>query len=372
MLNKTKLLEDILAGKWDNYYKKIMWEEDWIEWKPSLYRIVKEVLETKDINRMVVISEEYDYRKTLLSYALIWGPIELLDFCLENKADPNLKDIKDYNNNLSSFLWNPLFYQLEKKGKAYEYTEKLLKAWIIPTYNFVFEPEGQTIIKLIEKYKETAIITMMNELKNGKYKAYYSTMYGNEGYKDIKEYLDVFVDSILETKDLSITIELNKKENINKNILDFAIVYWPISLVDWLLQYNIQFNEDNKQNILFNTFLWKFGADKEESIEVAEKLLRYGLNPNRSTNVLNLDLNKDQIKLLLKYELDINIQDSFGNTLLHYSVMKNDRETVKFLLKNWAKVDIENKEGKTAFKMTKTPQVFRGIMLEMANEWFIF
>jgi ankyrin repeat protein len=54
-------------------------------------------------------------------------------------------------------------------------------------------------------------------------------------------------------------------------------------------------------------------------------------------------------KILQKKGIDVNIQDKFGQTALHWAIIRNNKEIVKLLLgKENIDVNIQNKNGKTA------------------------
>ena len=59
------------------------------------------------------------------------------------------------------------------------------------------------------------------------------------------------------------------------------------------------------------------------------------------------------IPLILKKGLNIDAQNSYGNTALIYAVYSGNIETVKCLVKNKANLHVKNNLGKTAIDIAK-------------------
>ena len=59
-------------------------------------------------------------------------------------------------------------------------------------------------------------------------------------------------------------------------------------------------------------------------------------------------------QILLQYdEIDVNIQDKYGYTALHWAVINNQTENVKALLDYGADIGIKSKKGDTASDKAK-------------------
>ncbi len=81
---------------------------------------------------------------------------------------------------------------------------------------------------------------------------------------------------------------------------------------------------------------------------------KYGISPLR-TSILkdsSLDDRFKITKLLLSYDVDVNLTDNNGNTELIRAVLTSNSPLFKLLIKNDADVNISNKEGNTALMFT--------------------
>jgi ankyrin repeat protein len=89
------------------------------------------------------------------------------------------------------------------------------------------------------------------------------------------------------------------------------------------------------------------------NFRINKEMLEYYDKKETWTNTINQSLlhifnDIDIIKMLLKYKLDVNKQDIFGNTPLH--VHSNDKEIVNLLLANGADDRIKNNNGRFYFE----------------------
>ena len=98
---------------------------------------------------------------------------------------------------------------------------------------------------------------------------------------------------------------------------------------------------------------------------MGEFLLRHGADPNESgSSDILLILAYDRqyyelMELLLEYGADVNSQDAWGKTALHYAAEGNNIKYVKFFLDRGARVDIQNIDGKTPATLAAAHQNIR-------------
>ena len=89
-------------------------------------------------------------------------------------------------------------------------------------------------------------------------------------------------------------------------------------------------------------YIYKEDLIKVESILKAEpnlinKKSNFGISPlHLAIKVRNLEI----VKLLIKYKVDINIQDKSGLSALHYSIAKNLNRISKFLITSGINIEI--------------------------------
>lgn len=71
--------------------------------------------------------------------------------------------------------------------------------------------------------------------------------------------------------------------------------------------------------------------------------------------------NYNEIKTLLNNNHDINLKDNFGNTALHYAVIRNNENLVKDLISLGANPRIKNYLGETPIFYAKKGPVFHAL-----------
>lgn len=176
---------------------------------------------------------------------------------------------------------------------------------------------------------------------------------------------------------------IDMKDKDGMTPLHYAVNYNNIEAVETLLKYNADPNIKNKNGVnslhlsiyiknidIFNILLetdvdinavTNLGesalhyACNFQLYDVCEKLLKKGINPNIKDNedelsaiVYAITLNNFKIfKLLLKYKADVNIQDYYGNTPLHYVIIENNMQFFDELEKYKIDPNIYNTESKT-------------------------
>ena len=64
------------------------------------------------------------------------------------------------------------------------------------------------------------------------------------------------------------------------------------------------------------------------------------------------DLDVDRLKLLLRYQANINVRDRDGRTPLMISIVRSNKDLAKLLLANGAQIDVQDQDGATALMIT--------------------
>jgi len=120
-------------------------------------------------------------------------------------------------------------------------------------------------------------------------------------------------------------------------------------------------------------------AINNDNIYIVVQLLQYGLSHNIDMNTIDRNGNTPLIlsyrldyqtifKFLVKY-LDINKPDANGNTILYYAILKEDMETLRYLISNGADVNYKNKLGRSSLDhMILQGYSYLDIVLDYSNK----
>ncbi|PKL18093.1 MAG: hypothetical protein CVV49_07855 [Spirochaetae bacterium HGW-Spirochaetae-5] len=146
---------------------------------------------------------------------------------------------------------------------------------------------------------------------------------------------------------------LNTRDRVGATPISIAVYGGNYKSFDLLLKKGAEINIKDNNN--FN--LLNYLALGKSSVKFARILEKNGITFDNITKngdnsiilVAKHPIEKvEYLKFLLSKGLNINHQNIFGNTALHEAVESGSSEIVAELLKNRAKINIKNKEGKTA------------------------
>jgi len=73
---------------------------------------------------------------------------------------------------------------------------------------------------------------------------------------------------------------------------------------------------------------------------------------HKTTQSVSLPIQIDSINFLISNNVELNSQDIYGNTALHYAARNKHKKAIDTLLKAGAKLDIKNADGITALHQT--------------------
>lgn len=126
--------------------------------------------------------------------------------------------------------------------------------------------------------------------------------------------------------------DIHQKDELGFSILFSIIMNNNYKLLKYLIEKkSIDINDTSKDG--FNSLIWFF-------------INRRFIN-RKFVNEIN-EKDKSILKLLIKNKININHQDKYQNTALHYAVRyEYEKEFIRILLDNSAKVEIKNIQGET-------------------------
>ncbi len=108
-------------------------------------------------------------------------------------------------------------------------------------------------------------------------------------------------------------------------------------------------------------------AVEEDNLDLIKKYLELNIDINSVDNYnqspIFLTKNQDTLNLLLSNNVNPNIQDIKGETVLHKAVRKKDLELIRFLLDSGVDVNIENSQGLAPFDLDKEieKEIYKGL-----------
>lgn len=144
---------------------------------------------------------------------------------------------------------------------------------------------------------------------------------------------------------------VNIQDNLGNTALIYASYIGYIEVVNLLLTMGADPNIQNKHG-----YTALMDASSRAYIGISKLLLEYGADPDIQSydsgyTVLRLESWYDTyeiVKLLLKYNVNVNFQNKYGETALMYAMLGSRIRIINLLLKCGADVKIKTKHGVTA------------------------
>jgi len=145
------------------------------------------------------------------------------------------------------------------------------------------------------------------------------------------------------------------KNKYSQSLLSLAIQDKNYLVIKWLLVYNQMINEEINVSDMNHSLISAIYRKRVDLLQTLlnenEKIYEDDFNYSGFTPlIISYFLNSQEIfKILLNY-VNINEVDQFGNTVFYYSLIKEDIETLKYLIEIGVEINIQNK-----FKYTISP-----------------
>lgn len=291
-LNKFKLLENAIHSNDANFVKNVLNHET-INFKDLTFK--KNLIEASKNDNM-------DIMKLLIRYSL-----------------------RDSLNQ---------FNQQEPISKKYKYNASYLN-YII---NLVIRIGNLNLVKYLvedEEYQSSVILNSKDV--NGEYPLI--TAFYNNKFEIFKYLIEHGADINVEDGHSLLSSAMDNIESMK--------------YIKYILKQNIDINRKDGND---NYPLIK--AIKKNNIDIVILLVKYAKQHHISLDIIDKDgntplilsyrLNNDEIfRYLAKYIqfIDINKRDSNGNSLLYYAILKQDFDTIEYLVNNGANVNYKNNAG---------------------------
>lgn len=213
----------------------------------------------------------------------------------------------------------------------------------------IVDVDGRCLLYYPLKYKYIIILEMLLHFNDANIGISLVDIKDKDGNTPL-HYCIIF-DDILSAKMLLINnADPNIKNKNGFNCLHLAVYKKNIDIVNLLIKTNININANTLTGETALHFACNF-----QHYDISKILLEKGADPNVldymheiSPIIYSVSLRNTKIfDLLLKYKADVNIQDYFGNTPLHYIIQEDDVELFDYIMNKNPLVNIYNAESKT-------------------------
>ena len=150
-------------------------------------------------------------------------------------------------------------------------------------------------------------------------------------------------------------IDLNIKDNSGTWLLEYAILYNQIELIDTLLEKNIRIDitDDNSKSILYNVIKFSYTDIlikllEKNKINIGKSILEIeDSNQNIPLFYAIKLFNIECIKIILKYTNNFHISNSDGDNALHLAIKSQNFEIFKLIKEYYKDIRLRNKNGES-------------------------
>jgi ankyrin repeat protein len=308
---------------------------------------------------------------TYLTTAVKNGNYEMVKLLMDNGADPTLLDndgkgpldhaIHMLDPKMVLALIHPHYDEVEGDDPAIMVTDKHLEDAIDNIHNVVTpqdELDWRYIIGTLalQDTDDNKKLDIKNHLINAVDKGVIFELLENGGELSVENNDGGWDD---------ISVYVNGTGTFRTPLM-YAIEKKPDIVDEAMINYT---NPNTRDDDTGKTALF-YAQDKPRIIKLLLKA-KAKANPNiqdyYGNTVLHITNNTDVIKLLLEAGANPNIQNDDGNTVLHIT---NNPEVIKLLLEAKADPNIKNKDGNTVLHITNNPEVIE-LLLKAGAEAYI-
>jgi len=321
----------------------------------SIFNLIKSK-DFKRIKEIIINNNELDLNISdqqnnyLIHYILLYDQIDILKLLLNKNIRLDIIDIDG-----RTLLHVPIKYNFIKSiNLLLEYNKKII---------------GISLIDIKDNLGYTALhyCILLNNIECLKLLLKFNAdpfIKDNNGYNILHLALDNEKDDILIY--LIDNISLDFLTNNNETLLQMALSFQNIKIVNILLNKNINLNNQEKeygiialhQSIIIN------------NIEITNTIIKNGANINLQDIYGNSPLmyainenNLEIIKLFIDYDnLNYNLTNIYGETALHIILKKNIKlDILEYLIKN-TNLNIQDNNGNTCLMLLKNFNKFKDIL----------
>ena len=312
----------------NNIHKNIDIIEFIIEKNPEIFRYWAKVLGKEKLKNILYNSSKEDITDFLISK--VFSKEELKEILYEA--------IEVKKENITNFLVSKVFNQKELKEILYESIEAKKESITDFLFSKVFSKKElkDILYELIEAKKENITVFLISkvfskmELKEILYQA----------IEIKKENITEFLISKVFSKEELKSILYESIRKVKKTVVEFLVsnVFDKMELKEILYQAIEKEQKDIVDFLVFQVF------NKQEIQQIFDEFLNKSKLKTIAFLISNLFDNNKIEELFNKDILDklVKVKDEHNRTILHYAVLQNKIDLVKFLLSNyWKQIDVD-------------------------------
>ncbi len=331
-------------------------------------------------------------RNVLFSTILLGSRgLKLVEFLIEKEIDLNQKDIDNKN------ILDEIIYILDLQKTSLKHLEN----------NYVLIKEDSNFSEITALLVENGLD--INSLDSDGYTILHKEV-DRKNYENIEFLIDCGSDINLRDKEgrtlfnkevlkgsanysmitylIDNGIDIDNRDNFEKTIFDYLgeVIMVQKGLKKEFSIKDFEIDEDEKYDILFKKLLSfrpklnrvcskgrniLFEAIIYNNFEFLTMLFNYGMDPNivdkdgnsllsvlvddglKITNPKLKELFLERLVFLLKFRVNVDVQDSEGKTVFHKAVIANDLAVVEKLLTKKADLNLKDNQGRTSLHHTQ-------------------